>query len=77
MKSAILCIGTEITTGLVKDINAHFLAFNLTAVGLSPKLVLFVPDQKETITKTLQFIFEDEEIQSIIKPVAWVQPKMT
>jgi nicotinamide-nucleotide amidase len=65
VKSAILCIGTEITTGLVKDINAHFLAFNLTAVGLSPKLVLFVPDQKETITKTLQFIFEDEEIQSI------------
>ena len=65
MKSAILCIGTEITTGLVKDLNAHFLAFNLTAVGLFPKLVLFVPDHKETITKTLQFLFKDEEIQSI------------
>jgi len=65
MKSAILCIGTEITTGLVRDQNAYFLAFHLTSVGLFPKLVLFVPDHKETIAKTLQFLFEDEEIQSL------------
>ena len=66
MKSAILCIGTEITTGLVKDINAHFLAYKLTSAGFFPKFVLFSPDHKDTIIKTLQFLLEDREIQFLI-----------
>ena len=63
MKSAILCIGTEITTELVKDINDHFIDFNITGVGLSPQLAMFVTDQNETITKSLHFILEAEEIK--------------
>jgi len=66
MKSAILCIGTEITSGLVKDANASFLSQNLTRIGLFPKYILFSPDHAESILKALDFYLNDEEIQCIL-----------
>lgn len=66
MKAAIICVGTELVSGLVQDKNAFYLSHNLVAEKIIPQLILFVPDQKETIIQSLQFAFAQPEVQLVI-----------
>jgi len=66
LKAAILGIGTELLTGLVRDYNAYFLAQKLVDKGILPQFILFVPDQMEKIVGALQFIMKEEEVKLVI-----------
>ena len=66
LKAAILGIGTELLTGLVRDYNAYFLAQKLVDKGILPQFILFVPDQMEKIVDALQFIMKEEEVKLVI-----------
>lgn len=58
MNAAILCIGTELVTGVVHDVNAAFLIDRLLRKGVFPKWVLFVPDDLEEIAASITFLKE-------------------
>jgi len=66
LKAAILGIGTELLTGLVRDYNAYFLAQKLVDKGILPQFILFVPDQIEKIVDALQFLLREEEVKLVI-----------
>jgi len=56
MNAAILCVGTELVTGMVKDVNASFLTYKLLEKGVFPKWVMFVPDGMEEIASGTRFL---------------------
>ncbi|MEN3185479.1 MAG: competence/damage-inducible protein A [Atribacterota bacterium] len=66
MKAGILCVGTELVTGLIRDTNAYFFSQKLAENGVFPKFVMFVPDEKNDITNGLSFFLHDPEIEVII-----------
>ncbi len=66
MKAGILCIGTEIVTGLVQERNASFLSHKLVEKGVFPKQITFVPDDPLTIQQTLESLVSDPEISIMI-----------
>lgn len=66
MKAAILGVGTELLTGLIRDYNAYFLAQRLVERGVLPQFIIFAPDQIEKIVSALQFIMQEEEIKLVI-----------
>lgn len=58
MNAAILCVGTELVTGAVRDVNAAFLTYKLLEKGIFPRWILFVPDAVEDIVSSLHFLLE-------------------
>ncbi|HSV31015.1 MAG TPA: CinA family nicotinamide mononucleotide deamidase-related protein [Atribacteraceae bacterium] len=66
MKAVVICVGTELVTGLVKDRNARFLTERLLEGGVSTRLVLFVPDDRNEIRRTLEFVLSDPAITLVI-----------
>ncbi|NSW75344.1 MAG: competence/damage-inducible protein A [Candidatus Atribacteria bacterium] len=66
MKAGILCVGTELVTGLIRDANAYFFSQRLVEKGVFPKFVMFVPDEKEDIANGLTFLLDDPEVEVII-----------
>lgn len=58
MNAAILCVGTELVTGVVRDVNASFLIERLLRKGIFPKWVSFVPDEVEEIADSVRFFVE-------------------
>lgn len=56
MNAAILCVGTELVTGMIKDVNASFLTYKLLERGVFPKWVMFVPDGMEEIVSGVRFL---------------------
>ncbi len=66
MKAGILCVGTEIVTGLVMERNAAYLSSRLAEEGCITKNIICVPDEAATIRHSLEFLLGDSEISSII-----------
>lgn len=66
MKAAILCIGTELSTNMVKDSNAEFLRSKFLDRGILTEYTIFIPDNKETIIKALRFLTLKEEVQFVV-----------
>ncbi|WP_017872585.1 CinA family nicotinamide mononucleotide deamidase-related protein [Candidatus Caldatribacterium saccharofermentans] len=58
MNAAILCVGTELVTGMVRDVNASFLSHKLLGKGIFPKWILFVPDSMEETVSGFRFLLE-------------------
>lgn len=58
MNAAILCVGTELITGVVRDSNASFLIERLLRKGIFPKWIFFVPDEVEEIAASIRFFKE-------------------
>lgn len=66
MKAGILCVGTELVTGLIRDTNAYFFSQKLVEKGIFPKFVLFVPDDKQDIKTGFNLLLNDSEVQLMI-----------
>ncbi|MGQ9473800.1 MAG: competence/damage-inducible protein A [Candidatus Caldatribacteriaceae bacterium] len=66
MKAGILCVGTELVTGLVRDTNGYFFSQKLIEKGVFPKFIFLVPDEKRDIKNALRFLLEEPEIEWII-----------
>lgn len=66
MKAGILCVGTELVTGLIRDANAYFFSQKLVEKGVFPKFVMLVPDEKKDIAHGLTFLLDDPEVEVII-----------
>ncbi|WP_369017438.1 competence/damage-inducible protein A [Thermatribacter velox] len=66
MRAAILCIGTELSTNLVKDSNAEFLRNKLLDKGILTEYTMFVPDDKEAIIQALRFLIQKEELRLVV-----------
>ncbi|MBC7217281.1 MAG: CinA family nicotinamide mononucleotide deamidase-related protein [Candidatus Caldatribacterium sp.] len=58
MHAGILCVGTELVTGVVRDVNSAFLVEKLLKKGIFPKWVLFVPDEIDEIAACIRFLME-------------------
>lgn len=58
MRAGILCIGTELVTGAIRDVNAIFLAEKLLKKGVFPKWISFAPDEVEEIASSVRFFIE-------------------
>lgn len=58
MNAAILCVGTELVTGAVRDSNASFLVERLLRKGIFPKWISFVPDEVDEIAASIRFFKE-------------------
>ncbi|MCX7667857.1 MAG: molybdopterin-binding protein, partial [Atribacterota bacterium] len=66
MKAGILCVGTELVTGLIRDVNAYFFSQKLVEKGVFPNFVMLVPDEKKDIANGLTFLLNNPEIEVII-----------
>ena len=51
--AAVIIIGDEILSGRTQDINAHFIAARLHQRGIELKRVITIPDEMDTIIKTV------------------------
>ncbi len=56
MKASILAIGTELTTGQIVNRNASTLSQKLKKLGISTNIHLTVPDQKQIILDSLEYL---------------------
>ncbi|MCS7241391.1 MAG: CinA family nicotinamide mononucleotide deamidase-related protein [Candidatus Caldatribacterium sp.] len=56
MNAAILCVGTELVTGAVRDSNASFLIEKLLRKGIFPKWISFIPDEVKEIAAIVRFL---------------------
>lgn len=54
ISAAIIIIGNEILSGRTADLNIHFIAKHLSAVGIKLKEVRVIPDIKETIVSVIK-----------------------
>jgi len=66
LKAGILCVGTELVTGLIRDTNAYFFSQKLTEKGIFPKFILLAPDEKQDIKTALSLLLNDPEMKLII-----------
>jgi nicotinamide-nucleotide amidase len=66
LKAGILCVGTELVTGLIRDTNAYFFSQKLVEKGIFPKFVLFAPDDRQDIRNGFSLLLNDSEVQLII-----------
>ena len=62
MKTAIICIGTELNLGLVINTNATYIAQKLSEIGIESNLILSVKDLKGDIKKAIDFSLNNSDI---------------
>lgn len=62
MKSAVISIGTELTTGQIVNRNSSWISEQLKLLGLTTDFHLAVPDDRELIQRALEFCVRDCEI---------------
>ena len=65
-KTALIVIGDEILNGRTRDINAHWLSTFLFVEAYDLKTVHFIKDHEESIKKTLDYVFNQEQCQLVI-----------
>lgn len=58
LKASIIVIGTELTKGLVQDVNAYQLAKELTCIGVEVNRIIIVPDDRREIEWALKKCLE-------------------
>ncbi len=58
LMASIIAIGTELTKGLVQDVNAYQLAKELTSIGVEVARIIIVPDDKREIEWALKECLE-------------------
>ncbi len=62
MKTAIICIGSEINLGLIVNTNATYIAQKLSETGIESNLILSVKDLKDDIKNAINFSLENSDI---------------
>lgn len=62
MKTAIICIGSEINLGLIVNTNAAYIAQKLSEIGIESNLILSVKDLKEDIKNAINFCIMNSDI---------------
>ncbi|MCS7127747.1 MAG: competence/damage-inducible protein A [Desulfurococcaceae archaeon] len=62
LKASIIVIGTELTKGLIQDVNAYQLAKELTYIGVKVSRIIIVPDDKEEIEWALKKCLELSDV---------------
>ena len=60
--AAILVIGDEILSGRTRDSNLHFLAGELSRVGIDLREARVVPDRRATIVEAVRALAEREDL---------------
>ena len=73
MDAVIICIGDEILSGDITDLNSTWLAKNLTELGTVVKRIEVIPDDVAVIvvrSETLRTIWSSS-------PAAWARPTTT
>ena len=61
-KVAIISIGTELTSGLILNTNAQWLARRLSNIGYKVQLIITVPDNPEMIKEALKTAIKNTDI---------------
>lgn len=62
LKASIIVIGTELTKGLVQDVNAHQIAKELTYIGVEVNRIIIVPDDRREIEWALKKCLELSDV---------------
>ena len=62
MKTSILAVGTELTTGQIVNRNAAWISNQLKNIGLLTAVHITVADDRKSITEALQFCAEHSEL---------------
>lgn len=62
MKTSILAIGTELTSGQILNRNAHWISSKLKDFGVLNRLQLVVPDDHDQMLRGLEFCAQDVDL---------------
>lgn len=62
LKASIIVIGTELTKGLVQDVNAYQIARELTYIGVEVNRIIIVPDDRREIEWALKKCLELSDV---------------
>jgi nicotinamide-nucleotide amidase len=62
LNTYLIVIGDEILTGRTQDTNSHYIANRLNELGIAPKSIITIGDDKQVIEQTISTIFEQGDI---------------
>lgn len=62
MRVSILLIGSELTKGIVRDVNGAWLAETITSMGHEVERILVVPDREEAIIDALNYALQNSDV---------------